>query len=220
MRISNLLQAHQSAAAKRGIQLEFTRRRTSSVGTRPLRREPWRDTVRQYEVPIMRNWRWCILMLAAAAVAGCANAPVATPPSSRSSADPVIGPIDRRQQECMALAMYWEARGEGRRGMEAVGWTILNRAGSPYFPSTPCEVVFEGGERPGCQFSWYCDGRSDRPRDWHSWQHAMRVAGALLTGRGTDPTGGALFFHSSMIDKPWRRHRVRTTQIGGHVFYR
>ena len=120
----------------------------------------------------------------------------------------------------MALAMYWEARGEGRRGMEAVGWTILNRVASPEFPSTPCAVVFEGGERPGCQFSWYCDGKSDRPRELGSWRHAMLVAGDLMTRPGADPTGGALFFHAASIRTPWRRPRLRTAQIGGHVFYR
>ena len=69
------------------------------------------------------------------------------------------------EQQCLALAMYWEARGEGRHGMIAVGWTILNRAKSENFPATPCVVVYQGGERSPCQFSWWCDGKSDQPRD-------------------------------------------------------
>lgn len=161
-----------------------------------------------------------ILILAIGA-AGCAETRVTPAPQSSTFVERRhVEPAVRRQQECMALAMYWEARGEGRRGMEAVGWTILNRVYSPHFPSTPCEVVYEGGERAGCQFSWYCDGKSDRPRDWDSWQHAMLVAGDLLTRPGADPTGGALFFHADSIATPWRRDRLRTAQIGGHVFYR
>lgn len=166
-------------------------------------------------------------MLLAIVVTGCAETTVVSPlqrgaiehrvPVTRATYAP---PGIRRQQECMALAMYWEARGEGRRGMEAVGWTVLNRVNSPHFPSTPCAVVFEGGERPGCQFSWYCDGKSDRPRDRESWQRAMQVAGDLLERPGADPTGGALFFHATSIRTPWRRPRVRTARIGGHVFYR
>jgi spore germination cell wall hydrolase CwlJ-like protein len=139
-------------------------------------------------------------------------------PSEQGHGDRV--PISVEQQECMALAMYWEARGEGDLGMLAVGWTILNRSASPEFPLTPCEVVFDGGETPPCQFSWYCDGRSDRPRDWQSWQRAMRIAGELLTRPPNDPTRGALYFHSTLIDAVWHRGRTRTARIGSHDFYR
>jgi len=159
------------------------------------------------------------VLVAAIGLAGCAGVQDDAPRPSAAS-PPHAASTERRQQECIALAMYWEARGEGRRGMEAVGWTILNRTGSSHFPATPCEVVFEGGEQPGCQFSWFCDGRSDRPDDWQSWQRAMHIAGELLNGSGADPTGGALFFHATSIAMPWKRARVRTAQIGGHVFYR
>lgn len=147
-------------------------------------------------------------VLLAVLLAGCAGAP------------PAVAHDVERQRHCLALALYWEARGEGARGMEAVGWTVMNRVYSPLFPATPCEVVYEGGEKPGCQFSWYCDGRSDRPRDWHSWQHAMLIAGKLLDRPRHDPTGGALFYHADSIAKPWRRPRTFTARIGRHLFYR
>lgn len=128
--------------------------------------------------------------------------------------------FDERNRDCMALALYWEARGEGPLGMAAVGWTIMNRIDSAHFPSTACAVVFQGGERPGCQFSWYCDGKSDRPRDRRSWSLARRVATRLLTDPPPDPTGGALFYHSTGVHSPWHRTRRQTARIGGHVFYR
>jgi spore germination cell wall hydrolase CwlJ-like protein len=151
-------------------------------------------------------------------LAGCQ----ATTPNvaSRAPRPEVPAPLPVRHQECLALAMYWEARGEGEDGMTAVGWTIMNRVANPAFPSTPCAVVYEGGETPPCQFSWYCDGRSDTPRDWPSWQNAMRVAERLLTRPPKDPTSGALYFHSSSVDSAWHRRRNRTAQVGGHVFYR
>ena len=168
------------------------------------------------------------LMVLAAAAAGCAGAPAAAPagtPAARPAQVSVperrhVEPDSRRQQECLALAMDWEARGEGRRGMEAVGWTVLNRVESPQFPSTPCAVVYQGGERPGCQFSWYCDGKSDRPRDQDSWRLALRTAGDLLAGPGSDPTGGALYFHAAGAGTSWHRTLRRTARVGGHVFYR
>ena len=174
------------------------------------------------------NLKGCIATIVlAAAAAGCAvtaERPAGTPavvaarvsvPESRYAQQD-----SRRQQECLALAMYWEARGEGRRGMEAVGWTVLNRVESPRFPATPCAVVYEGGERPGCQFSWYCDGKSDRPRDQDSWRLALRTASDLLASPGNDPTGGALFFHAAGAGTGWHNTLQRTAEVGGHVFYR
>ena len=124
------------------------------------------------------------------------------------------------EQQCLALAMYWEARGEGRHGMIAVGWTILNRTRSDHFPTTPCAVVYQGSERGPCQFSWWCDGKSDRPRDRISWTKARIIAAGLLVDPPRDPTNGALFYHSNSIPVPWTRTRVRTARIGKHIFYR
>lgn len=124
------------------------------------------------------------------------------------------------EQRCLALAMYWEARGEGNQGMIAVGWTILNRVRSDDFPSTPCAVVYQGNERGRCQFSWWCDGKSDRPRNRRSWARARIIAAGLLTDPPHDPTGGALFYHSKSISVPWVKPRTRTARIGSHIFYR
>lgn len=126
----------------------------------------------------------------------------------------------RSEQQCLALALYWEARGEGRKGMIAVGWTVLNRVRSRDFPSTPCNVVHQGGERPPCQFSWWCDGRSDRPRERYSWQQALLIAGELLLDPPPDPTGGSLYYHSTHVYPRWSRSLTRTARIGSHVFYR
>ncbi len=124
------------------------------------------------------------------------------------------------EQQCLALSLYFEARGEGREGMVAVGWTILNRVQSQDFPPTTCKVVRQGGERPPCQFSWWCDGKSDRPRDRHSWNQAMLIAGELLFDPPPDPTRGSLYFHATHVDPRWNQSMVRTARIGSHVFYR
>ena len=124
------------------------------------------------------------------------------------------------EQNCLALSIYWEARGEIRRGMIAVGWTVLNRTRGEHFPSTLCEVVHEGGEQGPCQFSWWCDGKSDRPRNRHSWTRARVIAADLLIDPPPDPTHGALFYHSTSIRIPWKRKRARTALIGNHIFYR
>src|SRR5689334_19549364 len=79
------------------------------------------------------------------------------------------------EQQCLAMAMYWEARGEGTLGMTAVGWTVLNRMKSGRFPTTPCGVVHQGKQTWPCEFEFWCDGRDDRPREAGSWQSAMTL---------------------------------------------
>jgi N-acetylmuramoyl-L-alanine amidase len=121
---------------------------------------------------------------------------------------------------CLALALYFEARTEGREGMLAVASVVLNRVAHPAFPNSVCAVVTQGGERPPCQFSWWCDGKSDRPTDPQAWSLAKRLARSALADPPPDRTRGALFFHNTSIATPWLRKRVRTAQIGRHVFYR
>lgn len=139
-----------------------------------------------------------------AALAGCVSA---NPPDS-----------DSAQRDCLALALYWEARGEGERGMRAVGSVVLNRVDDERFPATVCRVVKQGGEAPPCQFSWWCDGKSDRPRSPKQWAAAQAIADKLLDGKSKDPTRGALFFHNTSIDPNWPYRR--TVRIGNHVFYK
>ncbi len=125
---------------------------------------------------------------------------------------------------CLALTLYWEAKTEGRDGMVAVAAVVLNRVAHPKFPSTVCGVVKQGGEQPPCQFSWWCDGKSDQPTDAPAWGQAESLARAILAdppkSARRDPTRGALFFHSARISTPWVVPRQRTVQIGHHIFYR
>ena len=162
-------------------------------------------------------------LVLAALLAGCAS--VSSPLSDSSESDrankhPVrnVSQVDTEAQHCVALAMYWEARGEGQRGMLAVGSVVINRVDDDRFPNSVCGVVYQGGETPPCQFSWWCDGKSDRPTHGTLWTASLSLADELLTARPRDPTHGALFFHNTSIRPPWRREQ--TTRIGNHVFYR
>ncbi|TQV80867.1 cell wall hydrolase [Denitrobaculum tricleocarpae] len=125
-----------------------------------------------------------------------------------------------KEERCLALAMYWEAKAEGADGMIAVGAVVLNRVAHSEFPGSVCGVVTQGGETPPCQFSWWCDGKSDRPTEAEAWATARELAPSLLTELPYDPTKGGLFFHASNIDVPWRVKRERTVQIGKHIYYR
>lgn len=160
-------------------------------------------------------------------IAGCATykpapqlpePPPITGPERPVEVEPAPPAVDAAARECLALTMYWEARGEGRVGMAAVGAIVLNRVADQNFPDTPCDVVYQGGETPPCQFSWWCDGRSDHPTQREIWEACLALADEMLKRQLGDPTHGALFFHSTSITNPWRR--TRTAQIGNHVFFR
>jgi spore germination cell wall hydrolase CwlJ-like protein len=163
------------------------------------------------------------ILVLAAFLNGCASVhpPVTDPDKNEYDNKPLVESAtkdDAAAQKCLALAMYWEARGEGHRGMLAVGSVVLNRVEDDRFPDTVCDVVYQGGETPPCQFSWWCDGKSDRPSHQASWERSRILADSLLTARPQDPTNGALFFHTKSVRPPWRREQ--TVQIGNHVFYR
>jgi Cell Wall Hydrolase len=127
----------------------------------------------------------------------------------------------RDEIACLALNIYHEARGEPDEGKLAVGHVVLNRVLSGRFPSTVCEVVQQGGEvrRNRCQFSWWCDGRSDTPRNRQDWQRSSELALAIYWGQTEDPTNGALWYHADYVSPAWRHDFDQGPTIGRHIFY-
>ena len=122
---------------------------------------------------------------------------------------------------CLALNIYFEARSEPLDGKLAVGHVVLNRAANKNYPNKICEVVKQGGEkrRNRCQFSWWCDGRSDRPRDLQAWKESRVIARVVFWGYSVDPTDGALWYHADYVKPIWRLKLDRGPLIGRHQFY-
>ncbi|MBT8147769.1 MAG: cell wall hydrolase, partial [Gammaproteobacteria bacterium] len=116
---------------------------------------------------------------------------------------------------CFAQNLYFEARSEGQEGMVAVGWVVLNRVNSELYPDSICDVIYDGGERPPCEFNWWCDGRSDRPEEPAAWEMAQQITDQMLNNPPADPTDGALWFHMDSIPVPdWLRSREQTLHLG------
>ncbi|NQU72745.1 MAG: cell wall hydrolase [Rhodospirillales bacterium] len=132
------------------------------------------------------------------------------------------GEIDGgRELKCLALNIYFEARSEPEAGKFAVGHVVMNRVANKRFPKSICRVIRQGGQvrRHRCQFSWWCDGKTDQPRDAAAWDDSKRIAEMVYTGISEDPTDGALWYHADYVKPNWRSDFQRGPKIGRHVFY-
>lgn len=118
-----------------------------------------------------------------------------------------------RQQDCTALAIYWEARGRSPVAQVAVAHVVRNRMSQAKWPSTPCGVVFQR-DRRRCQFDFACRRRP--VTDMAAWHEARRMA--ALAERVPDLTGGATYFHASYVRPNWSNLR-RVARLDGNVFY-
>ena len=140
--------------------------------------------------------------------------------------------FQQKEQECMALGLYHEARGEPFVGQYAVGVTILNRVRSSVYPSTVCGVVFQNEHKKfRCQFSFACDGISDIPRNKKSYAKMLNLAFILLNnGYAREAKFIGSVFQSSADDMThYHRHDVQPTwsaklqklsKLGDHVFFK
>ncbi len=154
------------------------------------------------------------LALAMAVVAATLGGPAPWAPAS-------AGLEVTEEIECLALTIYFEARGEPDEGKIAVGHVVMNRAQNSLFPEKICSVVRQGGiERYRCQFTWWCDGRSDRPRDWSAWERSKALARSVFWEDSKDPTQGALWYHAESVIPSWRNKLRQGPKIGRHIFYR
>jgi spore germination cell wall hydrolase CwlJ-like protein len=124
--------------------------------------------------------------------------------------------------DCLALNIYFEARNETLEGKRAVGHVVMNRVRDAAFPASVCQVVRAGGENVHgrCQFSWWCDGRSDTPVDNLAWRESREIAWDILRGVSRDPTRGALWYHADYVSPKWRADLPSGHQIGHHIFYK
>lgn len=116
--------------------------------------------------------------------------------------------------QCLAEALYFEARGEGRQGQAAVAEVILNRVASGAFPGSVCGVI----NQPS-QFSYTIGGRKTI-RNKGVYLRVRQVAEAALSGGTGNLTGGATYFHTPAVRPAWSHRFERTVRIGRHIFYR
>ena len=145
--------------------------------------------------------------------------------------------VPDKEITCLAQNIYFEARDQIVKGQIAVALVTINRVNSKRFPNTICKVVKQANYRNGkvvrnkCHFSWFCDGKSDTPKDKLAWKVSRVIARAMLEQPGVhlkrfgakwkvnDFLNGATHYHRNDVDPYWNRNMLKVAVIGDHTFY-
>lgn len=142
------------------------------------------------------------------------------PRSNRSLQDMVASYVNYgdqdQQQDCLAKAIYFEARSEPLEGQLAVADVVLNRAASGKYPPTICEVVTQPW-----QFSFVNATRSipEPNKGSRAWHNAVAIADIARKNLAEVVPANVLWYHANYVSPSWGRRLNRVTQIGLHIFY-
>ena len=146
---------------------------------------------------------------------------------------PTLAYADSEELYCLADNIYFEARNQSFAGQVAVSQVTKNRMLDSRYPDTYCGVVKQGPTRPSwkdptkfypikhkCQFSWYCDGKSDKIIDMTAYNIALKIARVTMHKNVWDITKGATHYHADYVSPGWASTKTKTTEIDDHIFYR
>ncbi len=127
-----------------------------------------------------------------------------------------------RSLECLAQAVFYEARSETEDGQRAVAQVVINRMRHPAYPASICGVVYQGPMRAGggCQFTFTCDGSLATPPNGPAWIRARAIAAQALAGSVYAPVGHATHYHTTAVFPHWAPRLLKAGLIGSHIFYR
>ncbi len=149
--------------------------------------------------------------------------------------------IDPKEFECMRLNMYHEAGNQkSDAAYAAVGYSVINRTKTAGYPDDICGVVKEKRRvkktgRMVCQYSWYCDGKTDVPKlyvknakgklvpnlaEQQAWNRAGEIAAKVLRNQVDNPIGRATMYHANYVTPDWNYKKLRhVVTIKTHIFY-
>jgi hypothetical protein len=145
-------------------------------------------------------------------------APVAVPPATRL-AELVLAyagtQTSDREMECLANAVYFEARSEPIEGQLAVAEVVLNRSASGRYPTDLCSVITQKA-----QFSFIRRGRFPRAdRGSEAWKKAVAIASIARQKLAGNLPSSVLWYHATYVSPSWGKRLTRQGQIGLHIFY-
>jgi len=121
---------------------------------------------------------------------------------------------------CLSRTIYFEAGNQSYYGKIAVGSVVMNRVADTRYPNTICGVV-----KQHKQFSWYSDGKSDKPFEDAAWKDSVRAAKEVLCGCGKASglffdDAAVQYYHADYVNPKWAKKMKRVAKIDNHIFYR
>lgn len=120
------------------------------------------------------------------------------------------------QTNCLATAVYYEARGESLEGQLAVAHVVMNRASSGRYPPDWCGVV-----KQPAQFSFVHNGYLPQAdTNSEAWRKAEAIAELAAANVVPSISTDVLWYHADYVAPAWRRNLQEVAQIGAHIFYR
>ena len=127
-----------------------------------------------------------------------------------------------KSEKCLAEAVYFESRGEVKRGQIAVAQVVMNRTFSGFYPNSVCGVVYQNAHRKlACQFTFACDGIPDKIEEPDMWEQAKEIARDMLDGKIWLPEiGHSTHYHAYWVHPSWVNEMRKIYKIGVHSFYR
>jgi len=130
--------------------------------------------------------------------------------------------MEKKEQRCLAEAIYFEARGETEEGQVAVAQVVLNRVKNPAYPNSICGVVYQNRhKRNRCQFSFACDGIKDRINAKSAWKTAQRLSKEVIGGKQyLKMVDASTHYHATYVNPRWAKAMVKRGQVGLHIFYK
>jgi hypothetical protein len=124
-------------------------------------------------------------------------------------------PLDP-QTNCLATAVYFEARGESVEGQLAVARVVINRAASGRYPPDWCSVV-----KQPAQFSFVRHGEFPYvDTNSQAWRKAEAVAALAAANVVPSVSQDVLWYHAQYVAPAWRHGLQEAQKIGAHIFYR
>lgn len=155
---------------------------------------------------ITENTRNMMMDIEIEIAVGQEEVPFLTPPKNK---------VGLTETQCLAVAIYHEARGEELLGQIAVASVILQRSTVPgRWGDNACDVV------TAIQFSFMTsDVNFPEITEMGPWFQSLVIARYMMARGPIAELPYADHYHASYVSPSWRKKMPKVTQIGKHIFY-
>lgn len=119
-----------------------------------------------------------------------------------------------KELNCLAQAVYHEARGSTRTNKILVANVVVNRTKHKEYPTTICKVIQQKG-----QFPWAKKRGTFKKFSAEDWKDSQSIA-RLVINRSFDRSKGATHFHDRRVSPKWASKMKRVVHDKDLLFYR